>query len=210
MSDEQQVITIKTYYDRTLTVDVDGEPVEIPICVQRFSSAQLLDFTQRFKRVEDPPAQRLIYRKPDTDEWHQTPVTVRGTSFHVFTVSDEEIRRRRLVEMSEEERQRYEAQAADDDRYTSEFCADVITKYVWVKKRVRVVLDLEGGQPVEISTGESIARAFAGNLHVMRELVRAIKDENTLGAADKQRARRAVMKTDAPAPAEPQLDQQPT
>jgi hypothetical protein len=199
-ANEPRVITIKSYYDRTITIDVDGEPVAIPIRVKRFSLEEALDFSQRFKRVEDPPAQRVFYRKLGTDEWDRTPVTVRGSTFEIFTVSDDEIRRRRLIEMSDDERARYEQQAAEDDAYTSAFCEDVIRRYVWIKPGVKVIFDIEGGQPIDVSTGESIVRAFAGNLDIMRELVRAIKDENTLSAADKQLAR-GIAKPTTPAAA---------
>jgi hypothetical protein len=62
-------ISLKNYYDRQITIDdAEANGVELPICVRRFTIEQLQDFSIRRQRCEDSPADRVFYRKQDTDE----------------------------------------------------------------------------------------------------------------------------------------------
>jgi DNA-binding MarR family transcriptional regulator len=168
---ERQTVTLRNYYPRTIRLDADSEPV--PIRIRRFTPDQLLEFQQGWALIENPPSERDIYQK---DGEQDVPIT--------------EVRRRRLVEMTPEQRAAFEAMEAAEAKGAVEFCCEQIRQHVSVDPAVRLVVEDEAGDPRPIKSGADLVAAFAGNRAVLLELAGAIAFENTL-SAEKKRAWRA-------------------
>lgn len=183
---EKRQILLRNYYDRDIAIDdVTGEAT-LPIRVRRFSPDQLLAFKEGWSRCEDPPSQRVIYRKDSEDG-----------------VSMDEVRRRRLVEMTVEEREQFERAAADDEKFAQGFCREQIAAHVWVHPDVDLQLQDEGGNLRPVRTGADLVAVFGGNFSMLMTLTAAILLENTL-SPEKKRALRlrsaSRSSSDAPPP----------
>jgi hypothetical protein len=188
MSDD--TFTIRTYYSRTIHIDDgEGRDFELPVRIRRFSIDQLKAFSAGYRRCENRASDRFISRKPDGDEQEKHEITIGKMTVSVPTIPDAEIRRRRLIEMPDAERDRYEALEAEDERYIADFSAQAIREHVWVKPGVRLALEASDGQVRELRTGEDLAEGFAGNLSILTALMNAVREENTLSAEEKKRLR---------------------
>jgi hypothetical protein len=202
---EQPFISIKNYYERTVSIDdAEGSVVTLPIRVRRFTKEQLIDFSIGLKRCRNRAADRYLTRKPDTDEQEKTQLDLRGVTVTVPVIPDEEIRRRRLLEMNAEERAKFEELDAADERFIVDFCAKAIAEHVWVKPGIRLMLEDAQGVQRQLTTGQDLVEAFAGNATLQRALVNAIEEENALSAEEKKRSRlRSALSTSSPASSPP-------
>lgn len=165
----KKTVLLRNYYDRDIPVDdVTGEAT-IPIRVRRFTHDQLLAFSEGWARCENPASARSIYRKADE-----------------LDVQMEEVRRRRLDEMTVAERESFEKLEKAESDAASKFLVDQVREHVWVAPDVAVKLEDEEGVATTVKTGADLARVFAGNLEMLMMLVRAVFEENTLGAQKKR------------------------
>lgn len=185
---ERQTVTLRSFYARTIRLDPDSDPV--PIRIRRFSPDQLLAFQQGWGLIENPESERAIYRKAGEDD-----------------VPMGEVRRRRLVEMTPDERAAFDALEQHETARNLAFCCEQIRQHVTIDPSVRLVVQDDAGDPRTIRTGGEIVEVFAGNLSVLLELVGAIAAENVLSAEKKRawRARSASSSSSTP-PATPPGD----
>jgi hypothetical protein len=186
-----QEFRIKSYYDRTISIDDDaqGGVARLPIRIRRFTLDQLQAFSAGLKRCENRAADRYLSRKPDEDEQARVPLSHQGTVIQVYAVPDVEIRRRRLLEMSDAERTAFEQADAEDERVIAAFYASVITDYVSVQPGVRLLFEDAAGQTRPLATGADLVAGLAGNASALAALVRAVREENTLSPEEKKRLR---------------------
>lgn len=183
-------ISLRNYYERTVQIeDADGNVVDLPIRVRRFTLEQLQAFSAARKRAQDNPAERQIYRKPDGDEQAKEPLTYQGATVQVPAVPDSEIRRRRLAEMTPEQREAFVREEEDAEARIAEFHRNAITEHVWVKPGVRLVVEDEGGQTRDVRSGADLLAVFGGNVTTLKALSDAVFEENTLSAEDKKKRR---------------------
>lgn len=169
-TNERKTLTLRNYYSRTIQIDADADPV--PIRIRRFTPDQLLVFQQGWQLIESPESERVIYRKEGEDG-----------------VPMAEVRRRRLAEMTPDERKAFDALEAHEAQRTMEFCCEQIRQHVSIDSSVRLVVEDEQGDPHTISTGAQIVDMFAGNKAVLHELVAVIAYENVLSAQQKKTSR---------------------
>lgn len=168
----RKTVLLRNYYERDVPVDdVTGEAT-IPLRIRRFTHGQLMAFSSGWSRCENPPSDRHIYRKPDEAD-----------------VPMDEVRRRRLAEMTPEELAAFEALEAADSAYAGTFCRDQIREHLWVDPRASVHIEDDAGVLTPLQTGDDLARIFAGNFEMLLALTRLVYEENTLGAEKKRRLR---------------------
>lgn len=179
--------SLKTYYSRDHVLDTDEAPT-VPIRVRRFTAAQLETFLLGFDRLANPPSERVFYRRSEGDEQAKTAAGL-------FVVSQSEVRRRRLEEMTPEQRAAHQAQRAADEQFSIQFCAEVIRDHVWLPPGVVLKLEDDDGNERRVRKGAELAEAFAGNLATLQGFVRAVFEENALSGEQKKRLRSASSST---------------
>lgn len=197
-------LLIRNYYTRNIPIDdgYDGEAVAagetFPVRIRRFTVAQLKEFQRGFHRVVNPTAERFIFRKPDGDE--QAMREDGKTRVHV--IPDAEITRRRLEEMDQVTRDRYDAASVADDEFMADFCSKAIAENVSVDPAfVLNAQHAETGQEFQVKTGADLVAAFGGNLSMLTRLTQAIHLENTLSPETKKALRSlSGSTTSSPAP----------
>lgn len=175
---------IKTYYGRTVTLDDDAGGAALPIRIRRFTIAQLQAFLPGFERMVSPPSERVFARQPEGPEQELEPA-VDGKSAR-YRVPFVEVRRRRLAEMTPEQRAAFDQAAAEDQAAILEFCRGVIAEHVWLPPNVRLVIEDEKGQEHRPTSGAALAQAFEGNLVTLMLLTRLVGDANMVGADAKK------------------------
>lgn len=164
-----RTVLLRNYYERDLPVDdVTGEAT-IRVRVRRFTHAQLMAFSEGWNRCENPPSARAIYRKADEAD-----------------VPMDEVRRRRLDEMTPDVREAFEAAERAEGQAAAQFLVDNITAHVWVSPTDTLTIEDESGHATAVRTGEDLARVFAGNLEMLMQFARCVFEENTLGAQKKR------------------------
>jgi hypothetical protein len=165
-------VLLRNYYEHDVPVDgVNGDET-IPLRIRRFTHAQLREFMEGWSRVENPPHERAIYRKADE-----------------AGLDMDEVRRRRIGEMTTEERQAFAAQEAEDTAFNVTFCCEQIRQHVWVSPSAKLVMEDEAGDTKAIKTGADLAAAFGGNVEMLLMLTGVVLAENTLGGQKKRRWR---------------------
>lgn len=188
MSD--QTFRIKNYYDRTIEIDAaDGEIVKLPVRIRRFSIAQLQDYAIERTKAMEKPHLRLISRKPDGEEQEKREITFGTTTWPVPIVSDEEVHRRRLAEMTEEQRANYDRLYEESERTVAVFHEKTIRDHIKIPPHVTLVFELEDGTERQLRTGADLVEAFAGNWATLKALGDAVYEENTMSAEAKKKSR---------------------
>ncbi len=203
MSDTTTV-TLRSYYPYPFLVDADDDTQVIPLRIARFTVEQGKAFSTARARVMDPPSLRCIYRQPDGDEQEQVEITNSLGTGKRFVIADDEVRRRRLAEMTVEGRAWFDEQSARDTANEYDFLVDAVTQYLSVDPKAHVRFVGDDDVAVELRTGADLARVFGGNLPQLHRLVTAIWAENTLKPLEKKTWRSLSASrffSDAPAPA---------
>jgi hypothetical protein len=103
-------------------------------------------------------------------------------------VDDETVRRRRLVEMTEDERAEYDSMDEEESRFADKFLSDAIRNYVTVEAD-QLFEDGPDGEQRQITAGADLLRVFGGRADVLSQLLRAVHYENCLSAAAKKALR---------------------
>lgn len=191
-TDPKPAVLLRNYYERTIAVDDVTGDATIPIRIRRFTPDQLLAFNQGWARIENPPSERAIYRK---DGEQDVPMS--------------EVRRRRLVEMSPDERAAFEQADADDAAYAAEYCRTQMAANVSVSPSVSLVMEDEDGNRRAVKTGADLVAVFAGNLDMLLLFTRAIWEENTLNAEKKRALRRLSASSSSSASPAPSNGERP-
>jgi hypothetical protein len=184
-------ISIRNYYPRTIEIDdADGNVATLPIRVRRFTVEQLQEFSIGWSRCQNRMADRLIARKYDGEEQEKN-------ARDVFVISDAEIHRRRLTEMTATQLAEHERLNAEDETFISMFYAATITDHVWLRPDVTLEIEEDDGTKRVIKTGterdehpgKALADEFAGNVTTLALMTLAVQQENTLSAEQKKRLR---------------------
>lgn len=197
---------LKNYYDREHVLDdgLDEDQPAMPLRVRRFTLDQLQAFMRDFERLMSPISERAFYRRPDGDEQAKTTIMRGDKAVEVFVVSQAEVRRRRLEEMTPEQRTAHDAQAAADLTFQLTFCRQAIAEHISLPPHVALVIETDSGETIRPRTGEDLAKAFEGNLSTLTGLVTAICEENTLSA--EQKKRRRSLSSSSPSSSAPSAD----
>lgn len=178
---------IKNYHEREIALDDGGESPLIPIRIRRFTVAQLQAFMPGFELMTAPPSERFVFRQPEGPEQEQDEKKQ-------YRIPIGEIRRRRLAEMTPEQRAAVDAASRADQDAILEFCREVVAEHVWLPMGVRLRIAGETGDRIVEGVagsvldrpGEALAEALAGNLSTLMILTRAVADENLVGATAKK------------------------
>lgn len=182
-------VLMRNYYPIEFQVDDDSLSATLPLRIARLTKGQLVDFLAGWQLIENPPSDRAIYRKADSDE---QAVDARRN----YVVPQSEIRRRRLDEMRPEERAAFDAAERADVLAMVEFAHHAISTYVSLEPGC--VLKLDAGEvdaenrPIVrvVSTSAQLADLLSGNVEQLTSLVAQIYAENTLSAEKKRTLRR--------------------
>lgn len=103
-----------------------------------------------------------------------------------FVMPDEEIRRRRLLEMTPDERARYDRLREQDQEAYAEFLAEALRQFVRVPEGQLLWQDEDGGDPVPVTNGEQLARCYGSRSEVLRQISASIMNINSLTEAQKK------------------------
>lgn len=200
----EQIIKIANHYRRKVRIDdAEGNDIELELCVRRFSAAQLQTFTEGWKRTTAPRAEWQIART-SPEELETEVQTVGRLTRSVFKVTDAEIRRRRLNEMTPEQLAAFRRTEDEDEAFALKFYTDAIREHLWIPAHVTLRLEGDNGDVRTLRTGQDLVDAFAGNLSTLAMLVLLILQENTWSPDQKQtfhaqqRALRATRTPPAP------------
>lgn len=184
---------IKTYFDRELMLDADASPDDaetprLPLRIRRFSVAQLQAFLPGFERMVNPPSERIFARQADGPEQEQDEQ-------RRYRMPFTEVRRRRLAEMTAEQRAAFDVEAQADQAAILAFCTEVVAQHVWLPPDVSLRVQSDGGGTRKLRTGlgvdanrpgAELAEAFSGNLLTLMAIVQMVADDNMLSAAAKK------------------------
>lgn len=178
---------IKRFYERDIAIrdDDTSETRVIPIRIRRLGVSEMGQFQEGFRRVVNPKSARFIYRKIDGDEQQMIGEGAAAT----FVISDDEVARRRVEEMSAERRAEFEQLQGDDNRHLDEFSARMIAAHVWVAPGFSLTVEDDNGEERAASSGEALAEVLAGNLSVRGALLGLIYSANSLTADQKKALR---------------------
>lgn len=181
---------VASYYPTTIRIDNPdtGDVEDIKIRVKRFTLEEASKFMRDYYRSANPPSAALVARKPDGPEQEKRTVTLGGKTEEVYVVTDDEVLKRRLVEMDETERQAYEEMDAEESDFSDRFLAETVTKYVTVE-RDQLYEEGPDGTEKQITSGADLLRVYGGRKDIMAQLLRAVHYENTLSAPAKKALR---------------------
>jgi hypothetical protein len=171
---------VRSFYPATIQLDdpETGELREVAIRVKRMDLDTFSRWAKDCKRSEDPASNRMLGRKPDGEEQEKDD---QGN----YKIDAEEVARRRLVEMTDDERKRYDALDAEDEAFSKKFLAESIRQYVTVEDGELSYED-ENGEEVTVRTGVQLLKLYGARRDVLAQLIRAIWQENTVSANTKK------------------------
>lgn len=106
-----------------------------------------------------------------------------------FKVSDEEVRRRRLVALTEAERASYDAMRLKDMQAYAEFLDEALSQFVRVVPGQIDFEDVDAGQTIDVTTGADFVRCFGARGDVLQQVVILIRQINQLSDAQKKELR---------------------
>lgn len=188
---------ILNFYPTTILIDdpETGAAVTVRVRVTRMSLDQSSRFKRDYYRSANPPSKALLARRPDGDEQAKGPDGK-------FLLSDDLIRARRLMEMSDDEREDFDRREDEEEAFSVQFLTRSITDYIAVEPE-QLYEDGQDGKPRSITTGADMLRLFGGRSDVLAQLLRAIDVENTWSTAGKNALRSlsaSARSSDAPQP----------
>ena len=171
---------VSRFYPSTIWIDdpETGENKEIRIKVKRFSVEEGAAFSRNYHRSANPPSAAMVARK-------DTPEEQAKDEKGVYKLSDEEIKARRLLEMDEETRRQYDEMDEDEEAFSRTFLVETITNYIRVEPE-QIFEETDGGEWKSVVDGAGLLRLFGGRQDILFQLLRAVRQENTLSAAAKK------------------------
>lgn len=171
-----------------LEVGDDG-PIVRDLQVKRLNHVAGKTFNLEWGRHMEPPSSRQIFRQPDGDEQEKTTLDGPGKDHReVFVIDDDEIRQRRLREMSPEARAQFDAMALAEADASYDFLVGTVRQFVRVAPgQTPVLFEPADGDPVrEIQSGEDLVAVLGGDWRRLRTLATAVWAENNLSGALKK------------------------
>jgi hypothetical protein len=183
------MITIKNFYPHRFALDPDDESGElqtIALRIARFTVEQGKAFNRDWARVMDPPAARAIYRKPEGDEQAKVTRLRAGTDIEVFVVPDDEVRRRRVQEMTPDVRAVFVEQEQADAGFEYDYLIRLVSEHFSVDPSQCVRFEVTAGETMDVRSGADLVRMFGGHRAQLLRLGMAIWAENNLSAQAKK------------------------
>lgn len=132
--------------------------------------------------AESPEDLAAAYTKARTE---LTKLVADLTPGSAFVVSDEEIRRRRLVEMTEEQRASYERLRMEDVQAYASFLDEAIGQYIRIPAGEVSWVDADTNAESDVITGKDFARCFGARAEVLQQVALAIRSVNQLSDLEK-------------------------
>jgi hypothetical protein len=175
-----------------------GAIKSIAIKVKRFTVEEGTQFARDYYRSANPPSAVMLARKdtPDEQEIRITPAVVDGDGKITekekkeFVLSDEDIRKRRHAEMTDEQKAIYAKLDAEEEAFSNSFIIDTLRRYIRVVpgQDLETVDDFESDdvEPKTVHTGADLAAAFGGREDVTTSLIRVVHLENSQTEASKK------------------------
>lgn len=102
-----------------------------------------------------------------------------------FVVSDEEIRRRRLVEMTDDQRASYERLRMEDVQAYASFLDEAIGQYIRIPQGEVAWVDVDTGLEKDVISGRDFARCYGARADVLQQVAIAIRHVNQLSDLEK-------------------------
>jgi hypothetical protein len=160
-----------------IELQIDGASIDAT--VTRFTLAQFSEFKRGWNRLNEPHSERLISVRMPGEEQERLPKED-GTPGE-FAISAEEIRRRRLVEMTDEQRAEYNRLHDEEEAFAAQLMEEMLSRHLRIKPGQIEVEDPDGVLPsAEVRTGEEFVRMFGGRDEVLGAAFRAIYIQNIL------------------------------
>lgn len=175
-------VKVRSYYPVTIPIDdpETGDKQNVKMRVRRLNIEEFAAFSAKFRQSSNHPSRALVARLPDGDEQEKDDTGA-------FKVSDERVLERRLVEMSDEERARYDAMDAAEETFAREFLRESISIYITVESGE--LFEEKDGKDEPIINGVDLVRLYGARRDVLSALLNAIWSENTLSAHEKKALR---------------------
>lgn len=170
--------------DFKIRVKKGGYPVVLPIdgyaidaTVSRFTVAEFAAFARGFQRVTDPHSVRLVSMRMPGEE-QDTKLAAGSEDRREFVITDEEIRRRRLVEMTAEQREEYERLHDEEEQFAGRFISEQLAAHLVLAPGQ--ITEGDGEDEREITSGADFVRIYGGRRDVLQAALMAIRVQNTL------------------------------
>lgn len=164
--EQQPKIRITPYH--VAFVPIDGFAIEIRI--KRLERQEQTALETGFHRAQAHEWLRRISTRLPGDEQEQRD--------GAFVIPDATIHERRLAEMTEPERARFERWRDDTNAETNAFITDTISRYVRVAPG-QIEIE-EAGEAREITEGADLVRFYGSRLDVLLPVIEAVLVENSL------------------------------
>lgn len=164
---------VKPYFPVPLTID--GE--EVVLRIKRMTDDEFGWFAARYTKVATPTITRVVSRAPSGLEQERDE---QGR----YRLSFEQLCEQRLEAMAGEERDRFIALTAEDEKEARAFLREAFETFVTVERGLtEETLD---GREVSITSGADLLRLFGARKDVLMTVLQAILNENTLDARQKK------------------------
>lgn len=160
-------------------LSIDG--VSIDATVTRFTLEQFSEFKRGWNRMHEPHSARLVALRMPGEEREMVgtgQTESDGSPRMRFVIDEAEIVRRRLVEMTPEQRAEYDRLHDEEEAFAAQFIQNMLAKHLRITAGQIDVKDADGTH--EVTTGEEFARLFGGRDDVLAQAMRAIYAENML------------------------------
>lgn len=186
MTDIQPKLRLRAFEPATVEV---AAGVTIDMRVKRLNLEDAASFEQLFRRAVTPEVDRvLLVRRPgDEQDRHPAPASDREDApltFGAFIIPDEEIRRRRLEELSAEARGHVDQLRAEDVHAQRLFIDEVLGRFVRVEPG-QVEWEDETGAVLDVTNGAQLARCFGASPVVLQRIVLALRSANEVSEVQK-------------------------
>lgn len=184
-------MNLKSYRTAIMLDDPEtGERRKINLRIKRMTVPEGTKFSRDYYQAANPPSNSMICRKPDGEEQEKRTVGEGEDAREVYVISEDEIKARRLAEMSPEQRAEYRRQDEAEETFANEFLMDTLRRYVRVETGQGLMMtddfEDENAEPREVRTGLDLANLFGGREDVTRDLLRAVHLENSLNTVSKK------------------------
>ena len=164
---------VKSYYPVTLTID--GE--EVKIRIKRMDLEESGDFSRALEKVGTPAHLRFVSRDANGPEQERK-------SDGFFVIPFDEIKDRKLLELTAERRVEYEVAEEEHEQSSRKFLLWMFETFVTVESGLTE--EDAGGTERTVTDGLDFLRVFGGRLDVLQEVMTAVRLENSLDAAEKK------------------------
>lgn len=140
-----------------VVLTIDGHSIDAT--VTRFDGPQAAAFSQAFRRTQQNRGDMMLLRRKLGEDW---------------SIPDDEIRRRRLLNMTADERAEYERVVQEDEAAALEFLVQTITAHLRLEPGQVQTVDEATNDERDVLTGEDFVAAFGNRRDVLMGAFAAI------------------------------------